>query len=144
MRWLVVKASEHGLGLYYRPIEGRDAVCDTALWISHGWLMLVKKALGLPFRPLEWLDMPVMRRIAISTPNVMTALRKLNRDQARPYNFAISPVLTNLSNEPVLLLGPFVKDARRWKTMPYINIYDEKAPTRWNRRPCLLCHIPLI
>jgi|SRR5450432_267393 len=28
-----------------------------------------------------------MRRVAITTPNVMAALRRLNRDQARPYNF---------------------------------------------------------
>jgi hypothetical protein len=38
-----------------------------------------------------------MRRIAISTPNVMRALRPLNRDQARPYNLALSPVIVNLS-----------------------------------------------
>jgi hypothetical protein len=59
----------------------------------------------------------------------MTALRKLNRDQARPYNFALSPVLTNLSNEPLLLLGPFVKDSQRWQTMPYVNIYDGRIHT---------------
>ena len=39
-----------------------------------------------------------MRRIAITTPNVMAALRRLNRDQARPYNFALSPVIVNLSD----------------------------------------------
>jgi len=125
----LVKASEHGLGLYYRPIEGRDPKCDTPLWISHGWLMLVQKALGLPFDPHSWLGMPVMRRVAISTPNVMRALRELNRDQARPYNFALSPVLTNLSGDPVILLGPFVRDARHWRTMPYVNIHDGKINT---------------
>jgi hypothetical protein len=125
----IVKASEHGLGLYYRPIEGRDAECETAQWISEGWLLLIRKALGLPFDEPDWLNLPVMRRVAISTPNVMTALRKLNRDQARPYNFALSPVLTNLSNEPLLLLGPFVKDSQRWQLMPYVNIYDGKIHT---------------
>jgi len=59
----------------------------------------------------------------------MTALRKLNRDQARPYNFALPPALTNLSGERVLLLGPFVNNARRWRTMPYVNIYDGKTYT---------------
>jgi len=91
--------------------------------------MLVRKALGLPFHEPEWFGLPVMRRVAITTPNVMTALRKLNRDQARPYNFALSPVLTNLSNEPLLLLGPFVKALQRWQTMPYVNIYDGKINT---------------
>jgi hypothetical protein len=72
----------------------------------------------------EWFDLPVMRRIAISTPNVMAALRKLSRDQARPYNFAMSPVLVNLTGSPITLLGPFEKDSSRWPTMRYINIHD--------------------
>jgi len=70
-----------------------------------------------------------MRRIAISTPNVMAALRRLNRDQARPYNFALSPVLVNLSGSPITLLGPFEKDPSRWKKMSYINIHDGTTHT---------------
>jgi hypothetical protein len=70
-----------------------------------------------------------MRRIAISTPNVMAALRRLSRDQARPYNFALSPVLVNLSGSSITLLGPFEKDSSRWETMPYINIHDGATHT---------------
>jgi hypothetical protein len=32
----LVKVSEHGLGLYYRPKEGYDAECEVALWIKEG------------------------------------------------------------------------------------------------------------
>ena len=32
----LIKASEHGLGLYYRPKEGRDSDCEVALWIKEG------------------------------------------------------------------------------------------------------------
>ena len=88
----LIKASEHGLGLYYRPKEGRCSDCDVALWIKEGWQWIVHRALGLPCRDLDWFRLPVMRRIAISTPNVMKALRKLDRDKSRPYNFALSPV----------------------------------------------------
>lgn len=70
-----------------------------------------------------------MRRIAITTPNVMAALRRLNRDQARPYNFALSPVIVNLSGTPITLLGPFEKKSARWREMPYINIHDGKKHT---------------
>jgi hypothetical protein len=70
-----------------------------------------------------------MRRIAITTPNVMAVLRRLNRDQARPYNFALSPVIANLSGTPVTLLGPFEKNAARWTKMSYINIHDGKTHT---------------
>ena len=33
----IIKASEHGLGLYYRPKEGRDSSCDVPVWIKEGW-----------------------------------------------------------------------------------------------------------
>src|SRR5215472_3721866 len=37
------------------------------------------RALRLPCEEPDWFRVPVMRRIAISTPNVMAALRRLNR-----------------------------------------------------------------
>src|SRR5438309_5824380 len=70
-----------------------------------------------------------MRRIAITTPHVMTALRRLDRDKARPYNFALSPVIINLSGSPVTLLGPCEKKSWRWNTMPFINIFDGATHT---------------
>ncbi len=120
----IVKASEHGLGLYYRPKEGRDAECDVALWIKEGWQWLLDRAHGLPSQEPDWFRLPVMRRVAITTPGVMAALRRINRDQARPYNFALSPVVLNLSESPITLLGAFEKDPARWGKMSYINIHD--------------------
>ena len=73
------------------------------VWIKEGWQWILDRALGLPCQEPDWFRLPVMRRIAITTPNVMAALRRLNRDQARPYNFALSPVLVNLSGSPVTL-----------------------------------------
>ena len=120
----LIKASEHGLGLYYRPIEGRDVECGVPLWITQGWEWVLNRALGRACVKPEWFDLPVMRRIAISTPNVMASLRRLSRDQARPYNFAMSPVVVNLTGSPITLLGPFEKDSSRWPTTRYINIHD--------------------
>jgi hypothetical protein len=125
----IIKASEHGLGLYYRPKEGRDQECDVPVWIKQAWQWILERALGLPSKKPDWFDLPVMRRIAITTPNVMAALRRLNRDQARPYNFALSPVIVNLSDIPVTLLGPFEKNSARWREMPYINIHDGNTHT---------------
>jgi hypothetical protein len=42
---------------------------------------------------------------------------------------ALSPVLVNLSTQPITLLGPFEKDAARWERMPYINIHDGTTHT---------------
>jgi hypothetical protein len=58
----------------------------------------------------------------------MAALRRLNRDQARPYNFALSPVIVNLSDTPVTL-RPFEKNSARWREMQYINIHDGNTHT---------------
>ena len=69
----IIKASEHGLGLYYRPKEGRDLSCDVPVWIKEGWEWILSRALGLRCTEPEWFRVPVMRRIAISTPNVMAA-----------------------------------------------------------------------
>lgn len=114
--------SEHGLGLYYRPKEGRDPDCEVAVWIKEGWEWILNRALGLTDETPDWFPLPVMRRIAITTPNVMKALRKLNRDRARPYNFALSPVLVSLTNAPIVLLGPFEKDSTKWDSMRYIDV----------------------
>ena len=54
----------------------------------------------------------------------MAALRRLRRDQARPYNFALSPVLLNLTNIPLTLLAPFEKDSSQWMKLPHVNIHD--------------------
>jgi hypothetical protein len=54
----------------------------------------------------------------------MAALRRLRRDQARPYNFALSPVLVNLTNVPLTLLAPFEKDSSQWMKLPHVNIHD--------------------
>ena len=125
----LVKASEHGLGLYYRPKEGRDSECEVPTWIKEGWEWMLNRALGFPYSTPDWFQLPVMRRIAISTPNVMAALRRLRRDQARPYNFALSPVLVNLTGTQITLLAPFEKDSSRWMTMKHVNIHDGTTHT---------------
>jgi hypothetical protein len=60
----IIKASEHGLGLYYRPKEGRDSGCDLPVWIKEGWQWILCRALGLSCEDPDWFPVPVMRRIA--------------------------------------------------------------------------------
>jgi len=66
---------------------------------------------------------PAMR-IAISTPNVMVVLRRSDRARARPYNFAMSPVLVNLSGSRRTLLAPFETNSALWGSMLFIDIHD--------------------
>lgn len=125
----IIKPSEHGLGLYYRPKEGRDEECDAPLWIKEGWQWILDRALGLRSNEPNWFGVPVMRRIAITTPHVMAALRRLDKDKARPYNFALSPVIVTFSGSPITLLGAFEKNPSRWARMSYVNIHDGNTHT---------------
>jgi hypothetical protein len=125
----LVKVSEHGLGLYYRPKEGRDSDCDVAVWIKEGWEWILNRALEVPGQKPAWFSVPVMRRISITTTNVMAALRRLSRDRARPYNFAMSPVLVNLSARPIILLGCFEKDSTKWSKMSFVDIHSGTVHT---------------
>ena len=117
---------------------GVEQDCEVALWIKEGWQWILNQALGIQAEKPDWLNVPVMRRIAITTPNVMAALRRLNRDKARPYNFALSPVLVNLSNTAITLLGPFEKDSSLWGEMSYINIHDGTTYTLNSLPPLML------
>jgi hypothetical protein len=101
----------------------------TTTWIKEGWQWMLNRALGFRSHTPKWFRIPVMRRIAISTPNVMAALRRLRRDQARPYNFALSPVLVNLTNVPLTLFAPFEKDSSQWMKLPHVNIHDGTTHT---------------
>ena len=111
------------------PKKDEMSECEVPVWIKEGWEWMLNRVLGLPCQEPEWFRLPVMRRIAISTPNVMAALRHLRRYQARPYNFALSPVLVNLTGSQVTLLAPFEKDSSRWMSMPHINIHDGTTHT---------------
>jgi len=44
----IVKPSEHGLGMYFRPKEGRDTECEVPLWIKESWQWILHRALGVP------------------------------------------------------------------------------------------------
>ena len=106
------------------------------MWIKEGWRWMLNRALGFRCHKPKWFHLPVMRRIAISTPNVMAALRHLRRDQARPYNFALSPVLVNLTANQVTLLAPFEKDT---VVAPQPPLAARKPITRPLERCATLC-----
>ena len=61
-------------------------------------------------------------RIRVTTPNVLAALRKHDPGAAKPYNFALSPIL--LQSAPgCTLVGPFSKHPEEWLTREYTEIH---------------------
>jgi hypothetical protein len=138
----IIKPSEHGLGfLYvpdsrkrYTPENCRDQDSSYPRWIVEAW----ERALTDHFRILNnpesalagkalWFDdLPAVMRVRITTPMVMKALRKLDPNAARPFNFAMSPILTeHIAN--CTLITRFNKNPETWATQEYTEIHSGKA-----------------
>jgi hypothetical protein len=135
----IIKPSEHGLGIVYvpdkrkryKPRDCKDQKTSYARWIVEAW----ERLLADHFRNIKdpesvlvarelWFGMlPAVMRIRITTPNVMTALRKRDPGAAKPYNFALSPILI----QPVpgcTLIAPFSKHPEEWLTQKYTEVHS--------------------
>jgi hypothetical protein len=60
-------------------------------------------------------------RVRVTTPNVMRALRKRDPGAAKPYNFALSPILIE-PDPDCTLIAPFTKHPEEWLTQDYTEI----------------------
>lgn len=67
-------------------------------------------------------NIPAVMRIRVTTPNVMAALRKHDPGAAKPYNFALSPILIDAPSG-CTLVGPFSKHPEEWLTRDYTEIH---------------------
>jgi hypothetical protein len=68
---------------------------------------------------------PPLRKVAITTPNVLARLRRFDRESAKPNNFVISPML--IFGGPTLI-APFCDDPSRWTGtkdgLEYVSVED--------------------
>jgi len=63
-----------------------------------------------------------MRRVRINTPRELAALRKLDADKPRPFNFCMSPVLVENPFRPKqVLIAPFNSHPEQWLELKYVN-----------------------
>ena len=88
---------------------------------------MLRDELGITATRPEWLDLPAMMRVVLSTPLV---LDRHNRG-TRPYNFIFCPLIDATVGYPqgldpldCTLIAPFSKDREAWLTLPCINIRD--------------------
>jgi len=58
-------------------------------------------------------------RVRVTTPNVLKSLRKRDPGAAKPYNFALSPILIE-SPPNCTFVAPFSKDPKEWLTRDYV------------------------
>jgi hypothetical protein len=77
-----VKASGHGLGYLFAPKANRSSVDDDAeddeeapQWLVDAWDWSLRKELALKTKEPDWLELPAMMRMAMTSPNVMRTSR---------------------------------------------------------------------
>jgi hypothetical protein len=135
----IIKPSEHGLGIVfvpdkrkrYKPVDCRDQETDYPRWIVEAWARLLDDHFrkikdpenALVTRETWFANLPAVMRIRVTTPNVMKALRIRDPDAAKPYNFALSPILVDPPQD-CTLVAPFSKHPEKWLTQPYTEIHS--------------------
>jgi len=135
----IIKPSEHGLGMVYvpderkryKPVDCKDQETDYPRWIVEAWERLLEDHFratkdpedALVGRDLWFGNLPAVMRIRVTTPNVLKALRKRDPGAAKPYNFAVSPILAQ-ARQNCTLVAPFSKHPEDWLTRDYTEIHS--------------------
>ena len=92
------------------------------------WDWLLRKELG--FRPKEpnWLELPAMMQMAMTSPNVMRTSRP---EWLAPFNFFFFPLLSDLGGYPAgfdrsnfKFITPTESNRKKWKTLEGVNLLD--------------------
>src|SRR5205823_1701633 len=112
----------------YTPRDCENQKDSYPQWIVNGWLWLVRNHRGEWAPKPRWFNMLAMRKIAITTPSVLSRLARVDKASARPYNFVLSPM--QIFEGPTLI-GPFSDDSSRWTGLQdgveYISVEDGKT-----------------
>jgi hypothetical protein len=129
----IIDPKAHGLGYLYPPQDAREERDRPPYewarppWTLDAWEWIIRQELGLKREPPEWLHLPAMMRVVLSTPFVLT---RLNR-RTRPYNFLFCPLIDVTVGYPrgvdrtrFTLIAAFTKDRDAWLTLPCIDVAD--------------------
>jgi len=135
----IIKPSENGLGIVfvpdkrkrYKAEDCKDQETDYPRWIVEAWARLLDDHFrkikdpedALVTRELWFANFPAVMRIRVTTPNVLKALRKRDPGAAKPYNFALSPILIQPPQD-CTLVAPFSKHPEKWLTQPYTEVHS--------------------
>jgi hypothetical protein len=125
----IEKASGHGLGYLFAPKKRqKDDEEETPQWVIEAWNFLLRKELKQRPEEPDWLDLPAMMRMVVTTPNVFKQRRP---EWLRPFNFFLFPLVSVLRGYPVryyestfLFITPYESDRRKWKSLEGVNLFD--------------------
>ena len=132
----IVKASDHGLGLLLDPThtDPDDSEDDVRRFAGELWRYLIALELELPTREPDWLDLPAIGRIALSTPLALAAFKSHNQDKdyidtTKPHGFAITCYIAPLGHPPDIdpqrfhLVAPYEREPTRWLQQPWFDLH---------------------
>jgi len=143
----IVHASSHGLGHLYVPNSKWIKKLEVRKWVKEAWERIIK--CDPHAKPLSWYSHPAMMRIAMTTPKVQMwkMIEKQQaglpyRDQFKPRNFFLSPIVAKVGNEDhpdgfpkgikrkdFMLIMPFNSNSKNWYGFRYTNVHDGKQFT---------------
>jgi hypothetical protein len=131
----IVKASGHGLGYLFAPKEnstddGKEGGSrgEVPQWVMEAWDWLLRKELGFKSKEPDWLNLPAMMRMAMTSANVMRTSRP---EWLAPFNFFLFPLLSDLGGYPggfdrtnFKFITPTESNRGKWDTLKGINLLD--------------------
>lgn len=132
---ILLRYSEHGLGHLLNPTNLEDEKRD---WIGQAWLNLIRKALGLSAKRLQFEKRPAVGRVSVSSPAILKPLARLNQrksyeNQVKPFNFLLSCHVRQLGHpigcdpDCFHLIAPYESDSARWLRIEWVDQYTGKA-----------------
>lgn len=130
----IVEPKAHGLGYFYPPKDSPEGwKHETPLWIFEAWDWVMRGVLGLKRTTPEWFGLPVMMKLALSTPHHV--LKNLAKGPlTRPHNFMMLPQISrfgcpeNTDPEKFTLITPFSSERNEWMRSKCINVHDPQSP----------------
>jgi hypothetical protein len=130
----IVEPKAHGLGYFYPPKDSPEGWShETPLWIFEAWDWIMRGVLGLKRTKPKWFDLPVMMKLALSTPH--HTLRNLAKGPlTRPNNFMMIPQVCrfgcpqNVDPDKFTLITQFSSERDEWMRAKCVNIHDPESP----------------
>jgi len=134
----IEKASGHGLGYLLGPKERNTDEDDadgesqeTPEWVLEAWEYLIRKEFQYQAKKPDWLKLPAMMRMVMTSPNV---LKNRRPDWLAPYNFFLFPILSNSEGYPAgfdrtnfQFITPSEIDRKKWSRLKGINLLDGRT-----------------
>jgi hypothetical protein len=130
----IVEPKGHGLGYFYPPKDSPEGwKHESPQWIFEAWDWIMRGVLGLKRQKPSWFDLPVMMKLALSTPH--HSLRNVAKGPlTRPNNFMMIPQIQRFGYpqgadpNKCTLITSFSSARDQWMRSKCINVHNPQSP----------------